>query len=114
MGSRWKSIEIMETETGLFYAFSSRSLEDLGILNPRHQIQIVDIIENYIENNYSSIHGALLIHKASVCLGKDPLYFKVKIKILVPRVLGPFIKIKRVSVISSDEYLDMYNRNEIL
>ena len=114
MDSRWKSIEIMETETGLFYAFSNKLLKKLGTLNARQQVQIVDIIENYIESNYGSIHGAMRIHKAGVCLGKNPLYFKVKIKILVPKILSPFIKIKSISFISSDEYLDMYNLNQTL
>ena len=48
MDSPWKSIGIMETETGLFYAFSTKLLQKLGTLNVKHQLQVVDIIENYI------------------------------------------------------------------
>ncbi len=114
MDSPWKSIGIMETETGLFYAFSTKLLQKLGTLNVKHQLQVVDIIENYIENNYKLIQTSKIINRAGVCLGKQPLFFKVKIKIHVPKILDPFIKIKSISIISSDEYLDMYNDNKLL
>ena len=108
MDSPWKSIGIMETETGLFYVFSTKFLEMLGTLDVRHQLQIVDIIENYVDNNYYPTPVATLITKAGVCLGKQPLFFKIKIWV------HEIIKIKRIKIIDSDQYLDMYNQGDLL
>ena len=108
MDLRWKSIAILETHSGLVYNLNPKFTEKIGLLSVLHQIQIVNQIENYIDGDYYPIEKVVTKRLGGVSKGLPPIFLEVTIWV------GDIIKVKNLRIIDSDNYLDMYIKDQIL